>query len=146
MIQDLLFATSNDNEIADGEICIFDSKDFSIWHFFKLVSGISTVKAFMTYVQEAVPHRLVQNHYVNCSPVLMKIMTLIRPFLNKELNDTMHFHTTGLDTLYNFVPKESLPPPYGSFGNLEELYEETLRDVQNLGGYLGNDENWKLTK
>lgn len=143
MAQDMMHISINDGVIAEGESCIFDAKDFSIWHFLKLGSAISTVRLFMRYVQEAVPHHLSQNHFVNCSPILTKIIALIRPFMNKELCDTMHFHTTGLETLYEFVPKEFLPTEYGgSLGSLEEFYDKSLEAMDSKRDYLRDDDNW----
>ena len=145
MAQDMMHLLINDGIIAEGESCIFDAKDFSIWHFLKLGPAISTVRLFMRYVQEAVPHRLTQNHFVNCSPVLMKIIALIRPFIDKELCDSMHFHTSGYDSLYEFLPKESLPIDYGGLlGPLDEFYDKTLEAMDNKRDYLRDHGNWGL--
>jgi hypothetical protein len=127
----------------NGDICIFDAKDFSLWHFMKMAANVSTVRVFMRYVQEAIALRIVQNHFVNCSPVLTKLIALIRPFMNKELNDSMHFHTAGFESLYDFVPKELLPNEYGgTVGELNEHYKQTVSDMQDLREYLNNDENF----
>jgi retinaldehyde-binding protein 1 len=147
IVQDMMFVTNEEDSLTEGEICVFDAKDFSIWHFFKLVSGLSAMKMFLQYVQEAVPHRLKQNHYVNCSPILTKIMTLIRPFVNKELNESMHFHTSGLDTFYEFIPRDRLPIEYGGTGgSLRDLHAKTLSAIRDHRNYLNNDDNWKLAK
>ncbi|KAG5680469.1 hypothetical protein PVAND_009977 [Polypedilum vanderplanki] len=127
----------------NGDICIFDAKDFSLWHFFKLASNVSTVRIFMRYVQEAIALRIVQNHFVNCSPVLTKIIALIRPLMSKELSETMHFHTTGFESMHEFIPKELLPTEYnGTVGELNELYKQSVSEMQDLRDYINNDDNF----
>lgn len=40
----------------------------------------------------------------------------------------MHFHTTGIETLYEHVPKELLPEEYGGLaGKLSDLKEEFMK-------------------
>lgn len=147
MVQDLIHTMLNDGIIAEGEVCIFDSKDFSIWHFLKLASNVPTVRLFMRYVQEAVPHRLIDNHFVNCSPILTKIIALIRPFMKKELFDTFHFHTGGFESLHEAVPKECLPNEYeGTVGPLEKYYDDFLRQMDEARDYLCDDRKWGLDK
>ena len=145
VVLDYLHSITNNGVISDGEICIFDAKDFSIWHFFKLAGCISTVRLFMRFVQEAVPHRLVQNHFVNCSPILTKVIALIKPFMQKELSETLHFHTDGLESLHKMVPKIYLPSEYGgSLGSIDKIYEDFMRSLNDARDFVGNDENWGL--
>jgi hypothetical protein len=145
MVQDYIYDSLNDGEVSEGESCIFDAKDLSIWHLWKLASGVSTLRNFLKYVQEAVPHRLVENHYVNCSPVLTKVIALIRPFMKKELNDSMHFHTEGLESLYNFIPRNELPKTYGGeLESLEVTYEEFCKVMHDNSDHFRDISKWGL--
>lgn len=74
-------------------------------------------------------------------------MTLIRPFVKKELYDVMHFHTDGFESLYEHVPKDILPLEYGGdAGKIDDFYKEWLQIVESHGEYLANDHNWKLSE
>lgn len=42
----------------------------------------------------------------------------------------MHFHSTGIESLYDYVPKEMLPDEYGGkAGKLTDLKEEFMQLV-----------------
>lgn len=133
--------------LTEGEIGIMDFNGFSFRHFLKIATNLSTVRLYLRYVQEAVPFRIHQNHFVNCSPILTRIMSLIRPFIKKELFDVMHFHTSGYETLYEHVSRDILPLEYGGdAGKIDEFYEEWVRILDSHSEYLSDDRNWKLSE
>lgn len=145
MSSDTRFLTPDLKNLSEAEISIFDCNGFSARHLWSLITNFSTMRVFLRYVQEAAPFIVSQNHFVNCSTITMKIFALIRPFLNKELFDVMHFHSYGFETLHNHIPKELLPDEYGgSAGKLEELYVNTLRLIELQNDYLKDECNWKL--
>lgn len=72
-------------------------------------------------------------------------MILIKPFVKKELFDVMHFHTSGYESLHEFIPKEILPNEYGgSGGPIDNFYQTSLEHLHRNSDYLKNDDNWKL--
>jgi CRAL/TRIO domain len=145
MMSDVSFVRPGD--IPEGEIGIMDFKGFTFRHFFKFASNLWILRLYLKYIQEAVPFRIHQNHFVNCSSTLTKVMTLIRPFVKKELYDVMHFHTEGFDSLYEHVPRDILPLEYGGdAGKISDFYEEWLQIVESHREYLRNDGNWKLSE
>jgi hypothetical protein len=115
---------------TDGEISILDATGFSLRHFLKVVAHFATLKAILKIVQEAAPVRIIENHFINCSPIIDKVMTLAKPFINKELFDVIHFHQPNSTTLYNFVSRDELPREFG--GNLDSVdvfYRDWLEKV-----------------
>lgn len=59
----------------------------------------------------------------------------------------MHFHTSGYESLYEFIPKEILPNEYGgNAGPTNKLHQENLEIIKKHQDYLFNDDNWKLLK
>jgi hypothetical protein len=99
----------------------------------------------MTIFQEAVPARVVQNHYINCSPIFVRFLNIIRPFVRRENLETMYLHTDKYDTLYKFVPRELLPVEYGGTnGSVDEMYKRDVGFYSSLNDYVKNDDNWKL--
>lgn len=109
MTSDVRYITPDASDLTEGEIGVMDFNGFGFRHFMKLIANFSTIRLYLRYVQEAVPFKIHQNHFVNCSTILTKVMSLIRPFVTKELFDVMYFHTAGFESLHEHVPKEFLP-------------------------------------
>lgn len=143
MIQDMMFVKAAP---VKGDACIFDAKEFTLWHFMKVASSVTAVRHFMKYVQEAAPLRIIQNHFVNCSPVLSKVIAFLRPFMKKELSDAMHFHTSGFESLHEFIPPDCLPEEYGgTVGCLDDYYKTTISNLNELRDYFLKDENFFIS-
>lgn len=143
MVQDMSLVTA---PIIDGDVCIFDAKGLTLWHVMRVVASVSTIRLFFKYVQEAAALRLMQNHFVNCSPVLTKLMGFLKPFMKKELSDGMHFHTSGLESLYEFVSPDVLPEEYGGTdGCLEDYFKQTISKLYDQRDYVLNDDNFFVT-
>lgn len=113
MVADVRLVSSDPdpNNLADGEVPIFDMKHVSIWHLLKVT--LSTLKLYFKYTQEAHPVRVQQIHIYNCTSFINRIMALIKPFLKPEVAARFQFHTPGSETLFNFIPREMIPDEYG---------------------------------
>lgn len=71
--------------------------------------------------QEALHVRLKAVHIINASSIVDKMLTLMKPFISKEIFELVHIHTK-METLYPFVPQELLPDEFGGkAGSLKEL-------------------------
>lgn len=116
--------------IASGECFIIDSKGTSFRHFLNVVKNVTTVRIYMKYIQEAAPFNIKKVHFINCSYILDKMFALIKPLLNKELLQVIYFHTQGLESLYEHVPKDCLPTELGGdVGSMNEIYEKFRKFV-----------------
>lgn len=147
MFSDVRYITPDSIGLTEGEIGIMDFTGFTFRHFWKLVANFSTVRLYLKYVQEAVPFRIHQNHFVNCSSMLTRVMNLVRPFVKKELFDVMHFHTAGYESLYDHIPREILPKEYGgNAGQVDDIFNEWLQVIEKHKEYLNDDLNWKLSE
>lgn len=113
MVADVRLVTPDPDpeNLAAGEVPIFDMKGISVWHLLKVT--LSTLRLYFKYAQEAHPVRVQQIHVYNCTSVINKIMSLIKPLLKPEVAARFQFHTPGSETLYNFIPREMLPEEYG---------------------------------
>ena len=120
---DARFVMIDDQELINGEILIHDMAGYSFKHLLKCVSNMSIISKYMKFSQEAAPVKLIQIHFINCSPVVTKIVNFFKPFLNPEVVDSMSFHS-DINTLYKSVPRELLPIDLGgSVGDVEEFFK-----------------------
>lgn len=119
----------DENELTNGDYLIFDMKGFGFKHLMKCVANLSLLRNYMTYSQEAAPLKMIQNHFINCSPTLSKLMSFIKPFMNKEVTDSLQFHT-NIETLYEIIPKELLPIELGGVvGNFQDIFDDWLKNL-----------------
>ncbi|XP_053671324.1 alpha-tocopherol transfer protein-like [Anopheles nili] len=121
----------------NGSILIIDMDGIHLGHLPKL--GIFTLKDLLYYVQEALPIRLKGLHLANVVPFIDRIMTMIRPFMKKELLEIFHLHTS-MQTLFKHVPQHLLPVDYGGSARArkvlrDELYNHTIECGDFLAGY-----------
>lgn len=118
----------NPSKLADGEVPIFDMKGVSLWHIFKV--SISTLRLYFKYVQEAHPVKVREIHIYNCTPLINRIMSLIKPLLKAEVASKFQFHVPDSDTIFDYIPKEVLPDEYngtaGPIADIKEYWEKTF--------------------
>lgn len=130
-ILDVRFVTVDENELLNGEVGVIDMSGFTFKHVMKSATNLSVMRSYMKYVQEAVPVKIGQNHFINCPPVMNKFMTLVKPFMKKELLEQIIFHP-DLDSLHAALPKELLPEEYGgTAGKLDDIYSDWLKVVED---------------
>lgn len=128
---DTRFVTTDSNELVDGEIGIIDLKGFGWTHFMKSASSLSIMKKYMKYIQEATPFNVVQNHFINCSPTMERFLAFLRPFMKKEILDSLKFHTST-ETLFEYLPRELLPDEFGgTAGKCDDLHKDWLKIVES---------------
>jgi hypothetical protein len=111
-------------EIPDGDIVIYDMAHFGFKHLMKFVVDPINMKTWTSYCQDFAPYKIVQIHFINCSSVVPKLMTFVKPFLNKEVAESLRFHKT-LESLHEMVEKDCLPNEFGgTLGKIDELFED----------------------
>lgn len=130
-MMDVRFVTVDDSELINGEIAVIDMTGFSFKHFMKSITNLTVMRNYMRYVQEVAPFKIVQNHFINCSPMMDRFLSFVKPFIKKEVFDTMKFHTS-LESLYDEMSRDLLPNEFGgSAGSIEDIYEDWLKVIEN---------------
>ncbi|KAH8414705.1 hypothetical protein KR215_000833 [Drosophila sulfurigaster] len=149
MVTDCRFITPDDAAQPDvlsvGEVQIFDMKGTTMRHISRLT--ISTLRAYVKFLQLAFPVRLKAIHMVNCPTYLDRIVSVVKPFISEEVFKLIRFHTSSIDTLYSFVPRQMLPEEYGGLaGPLATLRAQTQQDLADKREYLMNPNHWHVEK
>jgi len=145
LVADLRFSTADEKLpqlVNDGDLPIFDMTGFSYRHLTKL--SISTLKCYMKFTQEAFPVRLKQVHLINVSPVLSKVLMILKPFMKSNVRQLLNFHAPDSTTLYDHIPRELLPDELGGkAGSVSEIKELLLKRLTSQRDYLIDDAYWK---
>lgn len=118
MVYDISMITPDSEQIADGEIVIFDFKGLTPRHLTKL--SLSSLRCFVKFMIDALPIRIKQVHVVNSHSMLDKLVMLMKPFLGAKAMKVVHFHQPDSTTLFDFVSRDLLPTEFGgSCGSIE---------------------------
>lgn len=126
---DARFVMCEGTELRNGEVGICDLTGYSFRHMLKVLRCLPTFSGYMKYTQEALPSDLVQTHFVNASSIVHRLLSIMKPFMKKEVIDSIKVHT-NLEDLYDYIPRELLPNEFGgTAGNLSDLRDEWVKKL-----------------
>ncbi|EZA49211.1 Alpha-tocopherol transfer protein-like protein [Ooceraea biroi] len=126
------------HSLTPGYIYVADATGLSFGHVGRL--NPMQLKKFFSYVQLAFPVRLKAIHVINISPVVEIIYNMVKPFLQEELIQLIHFHPT-LEDAKKYFPIDALPNEFGGkAGPVKELMEEQIEKLENFCGWFVEDE------
>ncbi|CAH2094179.1 unnamed protein product [Euphydryas editha] len=94
-----------------GFIILIDLNGVTLGHIAKL--DLLTVQQLLYYLQEAMLVRLKGLHFMNAPSYVDKLLMVIKPFMKKELMNTLCIHQVGSKTLEKVIPIEALPKDAG---------------------------------
>lgn len=57
--------------------------------------------------------RLKEFHFINASNFIDTLMSMVKPFMKKEMLDILKIHPVGSDSLEEYIPKAALPKEAG---------------------------------
>ncbi|KAG5333139.1 TTPAL protein, partial [Acromyrmex charruanus] len=138
MVVDLWLYTEG---TAKGHVIVIDMTGVTFAHAGRL-SPIG-IKKYLYYLQEAIPIRLKGLHFINTNAVMDIILSMMKPFMKKELMDVLHIHTSPKDTLGKFMPLEAFPCNVGLEGKARpwnEQQEEQLKRLEHHREWFLQDE------
>uniref|UniRef100_W8C8M2 Alpha-tocopherol transfer protein-like n=1 Tax=Ceratitis capitata TaxID=7213 RepID=W8C8M2_CERCA len=136
-------SSENVETFANGEVQIFDMNGYTLKHLSKMT--FSTLRVYMTFLQEALPVHLKAIHIINCPSYLDKVVSIMKPFISREVYKLIIFHTSSLESLYEHVPRSILPEEYGGTGGkLAELKAQLLMELSRKREYLMDPNNWRV--
>ncbi|KAI4465974.1 alpha-tocopherol transfer protein-related [Holotrichia oblita] len=93
-----------------GAVVIMDYKGLGM----KQIGALTPAFAvkLMSFIQDAMPLRLKEVHFVN-NPMLFSIVwKIIKPLVREKLNKRIHFHGSKMESLHAFIPPSHLPEDY----------------------------------
>ncbi|KAJ9574055.1 hypothetical protein L9F63_008581 [Diploptera punctata] len=124
---------------SPGVVFLLDAAGLRLGHILRL--SLSLVRKGMSYLQEGMPVRLKAIHVVNSVYAVDQIMVLLKPFMNRELYNMIHFHKGNNETLYSYMPRKCLPQDYGGeLPPIAQLHENSIADMKGLDKYFKEEE------
>ncbi|XP_060533912.1 retinaldehyde-binding protein 1-like isoform X2 [Cylas formicarius] len=127
---------------ANGFIFVINLKGVGIMHVTRL--KLSVVKKFFQYLQEALPIQLKQIHILNTSFVFDRIISVLKPFMHKDLYDMIITHPANMNKDEFFkkhIPADCMPSDfYGSLPDLDTLSEHTRVQLRRMKEFFEDDE------
>ncbi|XP_014483547.1 PREDICTED: alpha-tocopherol transfer protein-like [Dinoponera quadriceps] len=117
---------------------IFDAMGFTMGHMTRC--NLPSLKKMMYYIQNAAPVRTLEVHIINTSSIVEQIFNMIKPFMNEEMINSVHFHTS-LQSINKYIPIEILPDEFGGkAGPIKELMDAHLKRIENFHEWFLEDE------
>ncbi|GAB1861430.1 Retinaldehyde-binding protein 1-like protein 2 [Camponotus japonicus] len=124
---------------SPGYVFLFDMHNVRLGHLTRL--SISSIRWFFEYLQDGMPVRLKAIHILNAVWFMDKIITLIRPFMNREIYEMLHIHTGDVSDIYSHIPPECLPKDYnGELDYIANLHEAHCIKLDQLRDYFREEE------
>nr|XP_050857348.1 alpha-tocopherol transfer protein-like isoform X1 [Vespula vulgaris]XP_050857349.1 alpha-tocopherol transfer protein-like isoform X1 [Vespula vulgaris] len=124
---------------SPGYVFLLDMAGVNIAHLTRI--SIGSIRKFIEYVQEGMPVRLKAIHIINVVGFMDKILSIVKPFMNKEILELLHLHTGEVSEIYKHIPPKCLPKDYGGeLDCIEALHEEHTRKLEQLRDYFLEEE------
>ncbi|XP_052751829.1 alpha-tocopherol transfer protein-like [Galleria mellonella] len=125
-----------------GIIFLFDMRGVKLGHLTRC--GLSHLRKFFQFVQEALPVRMKEIHVLNTEALVDKLILLIKPFMDKKFFDMLKFHQKdeNLDDFYaKVIPRSSLPSDFGgSLPDTQTLNNQNIETLRALEPYFKAEE------
>ncbi|XP_026755014.3 alpha-tocopherol transfer protein-like [Galleria mellonella] len=125
-----------------GVIFLYDMRGVKLGHLTRC--GLSYLRKYFQYTQEALPIRMKEIHVLNSEPIVDKLMLLIKPFMDKKLFDILKFHQKdeNLEDFYtNIIPRSSLPSDFGgTLPDTQTLHKQCIETLRTLEPYFKAEE------
>ncbi|KAL6433080.1 hypothetical protein ACFW04_006393 [Cataglyphis niger] len=112
-----LLAIQEEETQIFGGVVIMDFDGLSM----KQVKGMppSFSMKLLSFIQDAMPLRLKEVHFVKQPFLFNMVWTMFKPFVREKLKKRMFFHGTNMSSLHTHIPASHLPKNYG--GDLPEI-------------------------
>jgi len=109
---------------------VYDADGYTMSHVMR--NPLSSVRHYLDFGQKASAIRVVEIHFVNSSTVVKKLISIVKPFMNKHIVKMLNFHTSA-DAFFKALPQEQVPSDYGgSAPSLDTLHAENTKRVEEM--------------
>ncbi|KAF9810682.1 hypothetical protein SFRURICE_021135 [Spodoptera frugiperda] len=122
-----------------GFVILIDMETASLGHIARL--DLMVVKKVLYFLQECMLVKLKGVHFMNAPYFMDKVLSLIRPYLRKELMHLLNVHQAGADSIEKLIPKKALPKEAGGeYKDFDTLREDLFKRLRANTVFI-RDEN-----
>ncbi|KAB0791781.1 hypothetical protein PPYR_03698 [Photinus pyralis] len=126
---------------SEGLRIVCDFEGATLGHVLKM--NIVAMRKILLYLQDALFVRLKGIHFFNVGSYMDILMNLMKPFLKKDLVNSLHFHTDSIKSMYQYVPIDCLPSDYGgSQPSVKQLHEDWIRRLHDYADYFVKEDSY----
>ncbi|XP_017768456.1 PREDICTED: alpha-tocopherol transfer protein-like [Nicrophorus vespilloides] len=128
----------NRDGTSEGQVVVHDLDGITFSHVAKM--NFVQLRKFFFYLQESMPVRIRGMHFINLGTVVEKIMSLIKPFMRKDLVKILYTHA-DVEGLLKYIPKECLPNNLGGeAGDVSDILRKTKEDFYENEEFFAAEE------
>ncbi|XP_022129820.1 retinaldehyde-binding protein 1 [Pieris rapae] len=128
-----------------GFCMVIDFEGMSLGHLARI--DLQSLQQFLYYLQETMLVRLKGMHFVNAPSWVDKLLMMMKPFMKKELMEMLRVHTTGSNTLQQWIPIEGLPKDSGgNYKTILECKDDVLNKLMANKAFFENENNKRVTE
>ncbi|GBP33196.1 Alpha-tocopherol transfer protein-like [Eumeta japonica] len=124
-----------------GVVVILNMDKISLGHLSRV--DLLVAQQFFYFLQEAMFVRLKEFHFMNAPNFMDKVLTLFKPFMQKELLEVVHVHQRGANTLDAFMPRPAFPKDAGGENKDSSILRDEIWSKIKANKQLIVDENKK---
>jgi len=95
----------------NGTVVLMDFEGLSLTQIKAMKPG--STKRLLTFIQDAMPLRLKEIHFVKQPFIFNMVWALIKPFIREKLKSRMFFQGDDMSKLHKYIPASHLPSDYG---------------------------------
>ncbi|XP_014360847.2 alpha-tocopherol transfer protein-like [Papilio machaon] len=130
---------------CSGLSIVINFQGVTLSHLGKL--EIVVVQQFLYYLQEAMFLKIKEVHLMNAPSFTDKLMLFLKPFMKKELLESIRIHQKGSSTIESCVPIASLPKDAGGqYKSYKEIKDETLAKLRDNEEFFFNENKKRVTE
>lgn len=130
---------------AEGYHYLIDVNGAGLAHLSKI--NLSLLKQMMFYLQKAYPKRVVGVHVIRNIKYLDRLISVFRPFMEKDLYRKLHIHD-DMQSLFEYIPAEIIPSEFdgGKDESMYKMQDDFVAKLLTTKRYYEEDEEKRRIK
>lgn len=86
----------------------------------------------MKFTQEAFPVQIREIHLINVSPILSKLLFILKPFMKARVKNMLNYHLPNSSTFHELIDQDLMPNEYGGkAGRLQDIKNNFIKQMES---------------
>ncbi|XP_050672321.1 clavesin-1-like isoform X2 [Leptidea sinapis] len=119
--------------------------NYTFGHITKI--DLRSIQLMAFYLQEAIPLKLKRIHLINTSPIIDRLIAVMKPFLKSELLNSLHIYSDGIAALHNHIPVQHFPKDVGGeYKTLNECKDNILKKLRENATFFAKESKKRVSE